>query len=97
MEGRITAVPAEDILENCPYVTDIDLEILKDTMEVEITIDLVTSPGSFGLVDENEKVLREWIELFRIVERKHPHILFGFEKQPPLTEEERELVRRLRS
>ena len=97
MEGRITGVPAEDILKNCSYVTDISLEILKDTMQVEKTIDLVTSPGTFGLVDEDEKALREWIELFRIVEREHPNMLFEFENDAPLTEEEKDLMRRLRS
>ena len=97
VEGRITGVPAEDILKNCSYVTDISLEILKDTMQVEKTIDLVTSPGTFGLVDEDEKALREWIELFRIVEREHPNMLFEFENDAPLTEEEKDLMRRLRS
>lgn len=95
VEGRITGIPVEDILENCPYVTDIRLDILKDTMTVEKTIDLVTSPGSFALIDENEKALREWIELFRIAECKHPHLMFAFENDPPLTEEERELKKRL--
>ena len=53
-----------------------------------MSTDVVSIVGSFELIGKDEQALKEWVDLYRMIEEKHDHILYEFEDDMPLTDEE---------
>ena len=94
-DERISEVPAEDLFLKCPNVVNIRLDELKESLTLQETTNMVNSPGVFGLIGKNADELAEWIRLYRMIEREHPHILFRPADGCSLTDEELQLTQRL--